>query len=104
VNVALSLAQMAKQKIPGFPPAADLLGWAYYKLGSVTSAIPNLEECVRQVPDQSVYQYHLGMAYMAAGQPQPAERSLRRALQLDPSLTYASNARAALDQISKLSR
>jgi tetratricopeptide (TPR) repeat protein len=104
VNIALSLAQMVNQKIPDFPAAADLLGWAYYKLGSANSAIPHLEECVRKVPDQSVYQYHLGMAYMAAGRSKPAEQYLRRALEIDPSLAYASSAKAALDQISKFSR
>ena len=104
VNVALSLAQMVKQKIPDFPPAADLLGWAYYKMGSVDSAIPQLEECVRKVPGQSVYQYHLGMAYMAAGRSKPAEQYLRRALEIDPSLAYAPSAKAALDQMSKFTR
>jgi tetratricopeptide (TPR) repeat protein len=104
VNIAFSLAQMARRKLPDSPPAADMLGWAYYKLGSATSAIPQLEESVRKVPQHPVYQYHLGMAYMAVGQPQSAERSLRRALQNDPNLAYASIARATLDQISKLSR
>jgi tetratricopeptide (TPR) repeat protein len=104
VNMALSLAPMVKKKIPGFPPASDLLGWAYYKLGSANSAIPQLEECVRKVPDQSVYQYHLGMAYMAAGRAKPAEQSLRRALQIDPTLAYAPSAKAALDQLSKIQR
>jgi Tfp pilus assembly protein PilF len=104
VNVAFSLAQMAKQKMPDSPPAADLLGWAYYKLGSARSAIPQLEESVRKVPDHPVFQYHLGMAYMAAGQRQSAEQSLRRALRNDPSLVYASSAKATLEQISKMSR
>jgi tetratricopeptide (TPR) repeat protein len=104
VNVAFSLAQTVKQKIPDFPPAADLLGWAYYKLGSANSAIPQLEECVRKVPGQSVYQYHLGMAYMAAGRSKPAEQTLRRALEIDPTLAYAPSAKAALDRITKLSR
>ena len=33
LNVALSLAQIAKQKLPGLPATVDTLGWAYYKMG-----------------------------------------------------------------------
>jgi cellulose synthase operon protein C len=33
VNVALGLAQQAKQKMPDSPNVADTLGWAYYKSG-----------------------------------------------------------------------
>src|SRR5271170_8115294 len=34
VNAALSMAQMVKQKMPDSVVASDILGWAYYKLGS----------------------------------------------------------------------
>src|SRR5262249_55285379 len=34
VNVALSLAQQAKQKLPDSPIVFDTIGWAYYKLRS----------------------------------------------------------------------
>jgi Tfp pilus assembly protein PilF len=44
------------------------------------------------------------MAYMAAGRSKPAEQSLRRALEIDPTLAYAPSAKAALDRITKLSR
>jgi predicted Zn-dependent protease len=104
VNVALSLAQAAKQKMPDSPLAMDMLGWAYYKLGAATSAVAQLEDSVRRVPDNPVYQYHLGMAYMATGQHQFAERSLRQALKHDPGLAYAASAKATLDQISKADR
>ena len=50
VNVAVSLAQMVKQKMPGSPVASDVLGWSYYKLGSLDSAIAELKESARKPP------------------------------------------------------
>lgn len=101
VNVALSLAQTAKQTLPNDPAAIDILGWAYYKLGSPKAAVQQLEQSVRKAPNYAVYHYHLGMAYMAAGQPSAAKQSLKQALGQDPKFDYATTAKAALDQISK---
>jgi len=101
VNLALSLAQGAKEKLPNSLPVADTLGWAYYKMGLAGSAIVQLKECVQKSPDNSIYQYHLGMAYMAAGHSQSAGQALHQALKYNPSFAYAANARAALDRISK---
>ena len=33
INTAVSLAQVAKQKLPDSPVTAHALGWAYYKVG-----------------------------------------------------------------------
>jgi tetratricopeptide (TPR) repeat protein len=101
VNVALSLAELAKQKMPDSPGVADTLGWVYYKLGSPQSAIVQLKECVLKGPRNPLYQYHLGMAYMAAGNLDSAERSLQQALRNDPNFPYAASARTALAKISK---
>jgi cellulose synthase operon protein C len=101
VNTALSLAQMAKQKMPNSPNIADTLGWAYYKLGSVESAIGQLKECTQKAPDNSVCQYHLAMAYIGARQFRFAQRSLQMALKANPDFPYAANAKAALDKVSK---
>ena len=101
VNAAVSLAQIAKQKLPDSPITADALGWAYYKLGSLGSALPQLKESVGKVPNNPIYHYHLGMAYVAAHQPDLARQSLQAALRADPHFPYAAKARAALEQISK---
>jgi cellulose synthase operon protein C len=80
VNVAVSLAQAAKRSMPDSPIAADALGWAYYKLGSLDSALLHLKEAAQKVPNNPMYQYHLGMAYMTARNFDLAGRSLRLAL------------------------
>jgi tetratricopeptide (TPR) repeat protein len=101
VNVALSLAQMARQKMPNSPNTAGTLGWAYYKFGSPESAIVQLQECAQEDPNNPLYQYHLGMAYMAARHFDLAEQSLQKALRDDPNFPEAASARAALAKISK---
>jgi tetratricopeptide (TPR) repeat protein len=104
VNVALSLAQMVRQKMPNAPNAADTLGWAYYKLGAPESAVAQLRECAQKEPNKPIYQYHLGMAYMATRHFDLAERSLQKALQDDPNFSDASSARAALDSLAHVRR
>jgi tetratricopeptide (TPR) repeat protein len=99
VNVAVSLAQMVRQKMPNYPEAADTLGWAYYKLGSPEAAVVQLKECAQKDPNNPIYQYHLGMAYIAGRQFGLAERSLEKALRADPNFPDAANARAALDRL-----
>jgi tetratricopeptide (TPR) repeat protein len=101
VNAAVSLAQIARQKMPDSPVTADALGWAYYKIGSIGSAVVQLKESSEKVPNNPVYRYHLGMAYMASRQFDLAQQSLRAALRNDPQFPYAANAKAALEQISK---
>ena len=101
VNVALSLAQAVRQKLPNSAETADTLGWAYYKLGSPESAVVQLKECAQKDPNNPTYQYHLGMAYMAARHFDLAERSLQKALRDNPDFADAANARAALAKISK---
>jgi Tfp pilus assembly protein PilF len=104
VNVAVSLAQMAKQKMPESPMTADALGWAYYKLGSADLAIAQLKESTVKTPNNPIYQYHLGMAYLSARRMDMAARSLSLALKEDPNFRYAENARSALGEITQQKR
>jgi tetratricopeptide (TPR) repeat protein len=104
INMAVSLAQMAKQNLPDSPMTADALGWAYYKLGSADLAIAQLKESTTKAPGNPVYQYHLGMAYLSARRTDLAARSLRMALKDDPNFPDAANAESALGGISQKKR
>jgi Tfp pilus assembly protein PilF len=101
VNTAVSLAQIARQKMPDSPITADALGWAYYKLGSPGPAITQLKVSSEAVPDNPIYRYHLGMAYVAARRFDLAGQSLRSALKTDPNFPYATSARSALEKLPK---
>ncbi|HTB17788.1 MAG TPA: hypothetical protein VK708_06705, partial [Bryobacteraceae bacterium] len=56
---------------------------------------------VQKVPDNPIFQYHLGMAYLASGRKDFAQRSLQAALKENPNFLYADSARASLAQILK---
>jgi tetratricopeptide (TPR) repeat protein len=103
VNVALALAQQARQRWPNSPITADALGWAYYKLGSPESAVAQLKDSVQKVPNNPVFQYHLGMAYLASGRRDFAQRSLQAALKSNPNFLYALSARTSLESIARQS-
>ncbi len=104
VNLALSLAQQAKQKLPDSPIVSDTIGWAYYKLRFPEAAVTQLSESVRRAPANPIYHYHLGMAYIAAGRLGNAAWSLKQALAANPDFPYAASAKTALNQIVKGTR
>ena len=100
VYQALALAQQAKQQLANSPLVSDTIGWAYYKLGSKEAAVAQLSESVSRSPENSTFQYHLGLAYLAAGRAADAARCLKLALN-DPHFPQSASARAALQSISK---
>jgi putative PEP-CTERM system TPR-repeat lipoprotein len=99
LDVALSRAQMAKNVLPDEPDVNDTLGWVYVKRDLPALAIPHLEFAVSKDPANPLYQFHLGMAHLKAGNTAAASRNLQRALQLAPSFEHADEARKALSSI-----
>jgi len=95
---ALELAQKAKAAQPDDPAVNDTLGWIYYKQGLYRSAVPALEAAVAKNPQVAKFQFHLGMAYLAAGQPAQAHASLQSALQLGLSPEDTHSAQEALQK------
>jgi tetratricopeptide (TPR) repeat protein len=95
---ALELAQKAKAEQPDDANVNDTLGWVYYKQGLYRSAVPALEAAVARNPQVAKFQFHLGMAYLAAGQPAQAHASLQTALQSGLS---GDDARAAQEALQK---
>ena len=95
---ALELAQKAKAEQPDDPSVNDTLGWIYFKQGLYRSAVPPLEAAVAKNPRVAKFQFHLGMAYLATGQPAQAHTSLQTALQ---SGLTGEDARAAKEALQK---
>jgi tetratricopeptide (TPR) repeat protein len=102
--VAVSLAQAARHGAPHSPITADALGWAYYKMGSTNLAIAEFKESTQKEPTNAVYQYHLGMAYIADRRLDLAARSLRAALRQSPNFLYAASASSELARIDHQAR
>jgi Tfp pilus assembly protein PilF len=95
---ALELAQKAKTEQPDDPGVNDTLGWIYYKQGLYRSAVPPLEVAVSRNPRVAKFHFHLGMAYLAAGQTTQAHSSLQTALQSGLTGEEAHSAQDALQK------
>jgi tetratricopeptide (TPR) repeat protein len=98
LDVAVSLAQKAKQLLPDLDSISDTLAWVYYKKGNYSGAVPLLQECVEKAPDRASYRYHLGMVLLADGEKQRARQQLEAALRLKLAGNDAQQARQALAQ------
>lgn len=101
LDVALSLAQTAKNAQPDDPDVNDTLGWVYYKRGLPTLAIPPFEQSIKAAPENPIYHYHLGLAYLQMGDHLKARTALERALELQPDFDGAAEARKALAAITE---
>lgn len=95
---ALQLAQRAKSVQPDDSAANDALGWVYSKQGNYGSALPALETAVAKNPQAAEFQFHLGMTYLAAGQPAQAISRLQSALSLGLDADEGRAARAAIEK------
>jgi len=100
LDVALSLAQRAKQLMPELDSFTDTLGWVEYKKGSFATAVPLFEECVRRSPSSASYHFHLGMALISAGETRKAKQQLAAALNLKLQGDDAQQAREALGRLN----
>ena len=98
--MALSLAQIARQKLPDSPAVADTLAWIYYHKGVYAFAADLLREALQKAPDSATYHYHLGMVYEKQNNAGEARKQLQRALQINPNSPAAGDIRQALTRMS----
>ena len=82
LDVALQLAQTAKQHLPDEPQVSDTLGWIYVKKELASIGLPQLEDAVRRSPQDAQMHYHLGVALAKTGDAERSRRTLERALTL----------------------
>ena len=75
-------ARLRKSPVPQFK---DTLGWLHYRRGEFKQAISLLEEAANELPNLPVVQYHLGLSYIASGQPDKGAERLKKALELLPN-------------------
>ncbi len=93
---AEDLARTAVGKLPDNPSVNDTLGFVLLQNGRSADAIKPLEQSVAGDPSNALYHYHLGKAYLDAGQADKAKASLSRALALNAAFDGAADARALL--------
>jgi tetratricopeptide (TPR) repeat protein len=100
LNMALTLAQTAKSRLPDDPRIDDTLGMAYYKKGNHDLAVAPIARAAKAVPKSATYQYHLGLANAALGRNADARAAFQKALVLDPHFADAADARQALAKLN----
>ncbi|MCU1270098.1 MAG: Tetratricopeptide 1 repeat-containing protein [Acidobacteriaceae bacterium] len=100
IDEALSLAQIARQKMPDSPSAADTLAWIYYRKGIYGMASNLLLEALQKSPDNATYHYHIGMIYQKQNNRQAARKHLKRALEISPNSPASDEIRRTLNQMS----
>jgi len=86
MDKAVELARRAKQALPKAATVSDTLGWIYYKRQLYDSAIPLIQEAVRQEPNKASYRFHLAASLQGAGKKAQARQELDAALKLDAGL------------------
>jgi tetratricopeptide (TPR) repeat protein len=104
LDIALSLAQSARRRLPDSADVADTLGWIYYQKGAYYSAIDTLQSALalshqNEIPDSPRYHYHLGMAYAKSGKLTNAREELQKMLRMSPESSDADEARKQLSQL-----
>jgi Flp pilus assembly protein TadD len=100
LNVALTLAQQAKEKLADSAEVTNTLGWIYYKKQVYSMAVKYLEDAASRDQKNATFQYELGMTQWKLGNTVEARRSLVKALQLDSHFPEAVSAVATLSQIA----
>jgi len=98
IDVALKLAEEAKEKAPDDPMVTDTLGWIYVKKGSYGAAVDNLRNSVAKNPHDPNTLYHLGTAYYKLGRAADAKRELEAALKM-PNFSQAADAKRMLAEL-----
>jgi Flp pilus assembly protein TadD len=99
VDVAITLAQTARQAMPNSPSSADTLAWAYYHKGTYGFARDLLEDAIKADPKSAAMQYHLGMVYSKLSDKGSAASHLKKAISLAPDSQAAKDARTALQTL-----
>jgi tetratricopeptide (TPR) repeat protein len=98
-DVALTLAEIARQGMPDSPNTADTLAWAYYHKGTYKFARDLLEDAINIDPDCASMHYHLGMVYTKLNDKRDAMAHLKKALRLPHDAQMADQVRAALQNL-----
>jgi tetratricopeptide (TPR) repeat protein len=100
IDVALGIAQRAREASPGDAAVADTLGWIYYKKGSYLNAINLLKESTEKFNDKNPeVLYHLGMAYLKNGERALASQALSKAVSFEQEFNGKDEVKNVLSRL-----
>lgn len=84
LDLALTYAERAKQKVPGSIDISDTLGLIYIKKNLSDQAINIFADIVKKDPNRYIFHYHLAMAYYQKGDKMNAKKAAQTALTKAP--------------------
>lgn len=99
LDLALTMAQRARAKLPQVPEVADTLGWIYVKKKLNEPAIQIFRELVAKHEKNSIFRYHLAVALLQKGDKPSARRECEIALKLNPPAEDAAKIKELLSRI-----
>jgi tetratricopeptide (TPR) repeat protein len=99
LDLALQLAQAAKAALPRSHEVDDTLGWVYLKRKLPDLAITSFKQSLTAQPDNPLYLYHLGLAYVESGNRTLGRQTLEKALNVKPDFDGADDARRVLQTL-----
>jgi Tfp pilus assembly protein PilF len=95
---ALKYAEKARELAPDNAAVEDTLGWVLYRKGLYTMALRHLESAVKREATPR-RRCHLGMAYVKAGDPQRGRQLIQVAIEADPAIPEANDARTLITRM-----
>jgi tetratricopeptide (TPR) repeat protein len=99
LDQALSMSQKARQQQPDSPGVSDTLGWIYVKKNLSEDAVRIFKDLTTQVPENSTFHYHYGVALLQKGDKPMARKELEKALADKPSTGEEAKIKELLQKI-----
>jgi len=100
LDLALTYAQRAKQRLPKFAEISDTLGWIYLKKNLTDNSIDTFKNLVVAAPQNSTFHYHYAMALAQKGQKDLAIKECTAALQQKPKKDEETKIRELMRKVS----
>jgi spermidine synthase len=98
LDEALAVVKKAVAIAPQNGMILDTYGWILFKQKQYREAVDVLEKSVSLLPVHPIVLYHLGAAYLAAGNSYLAREHLEKALRISPNFEAADQARKLLNK------
>ncbi len=100
LDLALTYATRAKQRLPDHPEVTDTLGWIYLKKKLTDNALDTFRQLTAKVPQNPTYHYHYAIALSQKGDKDTARRECQQALEDKPNQSQEQEIRRFMQQIS----
>lgn len=100
LDVALTYATHAKQRLPEHVEVNDTLGWIYLKKNLTDQAIDTFKNLVVKAPTNPTFHYHYAMALLQKGDRESARKECQIALSDKPNKPLDSEIRQLLAKAS----